>query len=67
MSRHEIPLRECFACGRLTDETQSIFGVGHLSCYHAAILEDHQSEENTNVFLVSKDAARKLWTEVERG
>jgi hypothetical protein len=30
---HPIPARPCFACGKPTKETQSIFGVGHLLCY----------------------------------
>ena len=28
-----IPFCLCFKCGKLTNETQSIFGIGHLACF----------------------------------
>lgn len=34
-----IPVRPCFRCGKLTDETHSRFGVGHYHCYSAALTE----------------------------
>ena len=28
-----IPLMPCFSCGKLTNPTQSVYGVGCMSCY----------------------------------
>jgi hypothetical protein len=28
-----IPKMPCFKCGILTNETQSIFGIGHYQCF----------------------------------
>lgn len=28
-----IPLRKCFRCGELTNQTQSVLGVMHTSCF----------------------------------
>jgi len=35
---NSIPTKPCFKCGKPTNETQSVFGVGHDSCYRKAQL-----------------------------
>jgi hypothetical protein len=32
----KIPFAPCFKCGKLTNETQSIFGTGHYKCFSNA-------------------------------
>ena len=29
----QIPLRPCYKCGIPTNETQSVYGVGHIKCF----------------------------------
>lgn len=30
-----IPIQPCFACGKPTNETQSIYGIGCMKCYQS--------------------------------
>lgn len=32
----KIPFAPCFKCGKLTNETQSVYGTGHYKCFSNA-------------------------------